>query len=211
MGALRTYGGIPVDQRREQRRRRLVDGGLQEFGTRGYDATSVKDVCRRARLTERYFYEHFADRHALLEAVYDEVAAGVMTASFAAAESAPPELAARARAGLAAFVGVLTDDPRRARVQLIETVGRGPELQRRRSEVMDLFAQYLADAAADLHPRPDVPAARRRALAAGLVGATNHLVVEWMFGARLAISQDELVETLVSLALGVATAPALGG
>jgi hypothetical protein len=103
---------------------------------------------------------------------------------------------------------VLADDPRRARVQLIESVGRGIELERRRSEVMRTFAGYLRQSAESFHPRPDLALVRRMALASALVGATNHLVVEWVLG-DLEMPQDELVETLVTLLLAVADAPAL--
>ena len=204
----RTYSGITLEARREQRRRRLLDAGLEEIGTRGYDQITVKDVCRRAGLTERYFYEQFSDRHGLLVAVYDDVVGVVLSATLAAAESAPNELAGRSRAGLAAFVGALADDPRRARVQLIESVGRGVELERRRWEVMRTFADYVQQSAELLHPRPDISPLRRGALASALVGATNHLVVEWVLG-DLEMSREELVETLVTLLLAVAEAPAL--
>lgn len=204
----RTYSGIPLEARREQRRRRLLDAGLEEIGTRGYDQVTVKDVCRRAGLTERYFYEQFSDRHGLLVAVYDDVVGFVLSVTLAAAESAPEELVSRARAGLAAFVGALADDPRRARVQLIESVGRGVELERRRSEVMRAFADYVQQSAELLHPRPDISPLRRAALASALVGATNHLVVEWVLG-DLDMSREELVDTLVTLHLAVADAPAL--
>jgi AcrR family transcriptional regulator len=136
----RAYAGVPIEERRAQRYRRLLDAGLEEIGTRGYDNVTVKDVCRRARLTERYFYEHFSDRHALLLAVYDDVIATVMGASFAAAEAAPANLVERARAGITAFIDALAEDPRRARIQLLEPVGRSPELERRRLEAMHAFA-----------------------------------------------------------------------
>ena len=204
----RTYAGIPLQARREQRRARLVEAGLQEIGTRGYEQVTVKDVCRRAGLTERYFYEHFTDRLALLVAVYDEVIAAVMGASLAAAEAAPPVLVERVRAGMAAFIGALAEDPRRARVQLLESVGRSGELERRRLEVMHAFGDYLMNAANELHPRHDVEEAQRRALALGFVGAADHLAVEWMLG-DLAMSREELVAALVSLLLAVADAPAV--
>ena len=204
----RTYAGVPMEARRAYRRRLLLDAGLQEIGTRGYDDVTVKDVCRTAGLTERYFYEHFPERHALLLAVYDDVTAAVMQAAVSAAEAAPAELTARTRAGLGAFVAALVEDPRRARVQLTESVGRGEELERRRAGVMDAFAAYIAAAAEALHPRPEIAAARRWALAAGVVGATNHLVESWLAG-RIDLSRADLVETLVSLMLGVADAPDL--
>jgi AcrR family transcriptional regulator len=69
---------IPHETRREQHRRRLLDTRLEEIGTRGYDQITVKDVCRHAGLTERYFYEQFSDRYGPMVAIYNDVIAVVM-------------------------------------------------------------------------------------------------------------------------------------
>ena len=207
VASARTYRGVPIEQRRALRRARLIGAGLEEIGTRGYDNITVKDVCGRAGLTERYFYEHFADRAALLVAVFDDVVTQVTAAAFAASDAAPPELEARARAGLTAFVEVLTEDPRRARVQLIEVVGRGAELERRRFAAMHVFADYMTAAASELAPRADLTIRQRRTAALALVGGSNHLVVEWVLG-DLKMPKGELVETLVALFVGAARGPA---
>lgn len=125
-GGGRRYGGRDAAQRREERRARLIAAGLELFGTTGYAATSVKNICREAGLTERYFYESLRDREDLLATVYDELIREVQVATFAAADQAGPELEAQVRAGLDVFVRTLTDDPRKARIVLIEVVGVGP-------------------------------------------------------------------------------------
>ena len=206
MAATRTYRGVPLEGRRALRRERLIAAGLEEIGTRGYDNITVKDVCRGAGLTERYFYEHFTDRMALLVAVFDDVVAAVTAASLAASSAAPADLEERARAGLTAFVETLTADPRRARVQLIEVVGRSVELERRRFAAMHVFADYIAAAAEQLAPRSDLSGPQRRTAALALVGGSNHLVIEWVLG-DLAMSKDELIETLVALFVGAARGP----
>jgi AcrR family transcriptional regulator len=207
VASTRTYRGVPIERRRAERRERLIEAGLEEIGTRGYDNITVKDVCRRAGLTERYFYEHFADRAALLVAVFDEVVSTVMAAAFTASDSAPPELEQRARAGLTGFLDALTEDPRRARVQLIEVVGRSAELERRRFAAMHAFADYIATAAAELAPRTDLDLRQRRVAALALVGGSNHLAVEWILG-DLKLSKGELVENLVALYIAAACGPA---
>jgi AcrR family transcriptional regulator len=203
----RTYRGVPIERRRIHRREQLIEAGLEEIGTRGYDNITVKDVCRRAGLTERYFYEHFTDRAALLVAVFDDVVATVTAAAFAASDGAPPELEQRTRAGLTGFLDALTDDPRRARVQLIEVVGRSPELERRRFAAMHTFADYIATAADELAPRTDVDQRQRRVQELALVGGSNHLAVEWILG-DLNLSKDQLVDILVALYIAAAHGPA---
>ena len=49
----RAYGGVSADDRIAARRTSLLDAGLELFGTDGFAATGVKDVCRQAGLTDR--------------------------------------------------------------------------------------------------------------------------------------------------------------
>src|SRR3984957_8735819 len=69
----RPYRGVSATDRRHQRRQRLIDAGLQLFGTRGIAAVGIVDVCAEAGLTKRYFYENFASIDALAEAVFEHV------------------------------------------------------------------------------------------------------------------------------------------
>src|SRR3954469_8076467 len=69
----RAYGGISAGERIAARRAKLLDAGLELFGTRGFGATGVKDVCREAGVTDRYFYESFNDGRALFLAVFDRL------------------------------------------------------------------------------------------------------------------------------------------
>ncbi len=68
--ALRRYGGRGGEERRAERRERLLDAGLACYGEVGYHAATVRLICARAGLTERYFYESFANGEDLLCAVY---------------------------------------------------------------------------------------------------------------------------------------------
>jgi AcrR family transcriptional regulator len=204
----RLYGGRTTAERREARRERLVEAGLELFGTRGYADTSVKAVCTEAGLTERYFYEHFEDRQALLLAVYDRVADRVMRAAFDAALAAPPELEARVRAGLGGLIDVFEEDPRRARIQMVEVVGRGEEIERRTREVRHAFADFIASMADELLPRPDLDEVDRRLGALALVAATTELTAEWVLGS-LDVSRDRLVDHLARLFVAAANAPAM--
>jgi AcrR family transcriptional regulator len=209
MVAGRTYAGRTLDERRAERRQRLIAAGLQEFGTAGYRATSVKDLCARAGLTERYFYEQFADREAILIAVFDHVIEIVSSATFAAVTGAPANESARMRAGIHGFLEALSEDPRRARVQLVEVVGQSAELERRRFAAMHTFASFIESTASELDPaRRYRPGSRSHAIVMALVGGTNHLAVEWTLG-DLEMEMEDLVDSLVALFEAAAGVPDL--
>lgn len=176
----RRYSGLDAAERTRQRRSAMLAAALELFGTQGYAATSVKQICREAGLTERYFYESFSDRHTCLVAVYRELADGMRTATAATiADAGGQDVDEVTRRALSAFVEYLTADPRRARVVLIEVVGTSPELEEARHGVLREFAELTT--AVWLHGTGlDAPTDQQRMTAVGLVGAVNHLLVDWL-------------------------------
>ena len=74
------WTGVPLEDRQARRRDDLLAAGLQLLGAMSGPAVTVRAVCRKAALTERYFYESFSDRDEFVRAVYDDVCARAMTA-----------------------------------------------------------------------------------------------------------------------------------
>ena len=69
----RRYKGASKLERQAERHEQLIAAGITVIGSDGYQATKVKQVCLQAGLTERYFYESFANKEALLCACYSTI------------------------------------------------------------------------------------------------------------------------------------------
>jgi AcrR family transcriptional regulator len=202
----RPYGGATAEDRRRDRRDRLIAAGLEEFGTTGYDNATVHAVAARAGVGDRYFYEHFVDRAALLEAVYEHVVTQVLGAATRATLESTGDARERVRAGITAFVTALTDDRRMARIQIVETVGRSPALEARRTEVFHAYASFIDGIARTVWKQPGLTDLDHRLSAIAVVGATNQLVIDWVGGAVDA-TREEIIDQLVRIYSAVATAP----
>jgi AcrR family transcriptional regulator len=63
----------PRQNRSLANRARWKAAGLALFGERGYEATSLNDLARRARLAVGGFYQHFGSKRQLLLALMDEL------------------------------------------------------------------------------------------------------------------------------------------
>ncbi|HEV2812639.1 MAG TPA: helix-turn-helix domain-containing protein [Solirubrobacteraceae bacterium] len=176
----RRYGGRAADERRAERRRRLLDAATELFGTRGYAATTIEALYTEARLAPRHFYEQFPGREQLLRAVYDEAIEAVAAAVGAARLTAPQDVRGRVRVILEAFAGAMLDDPRRARIAYREVPSTSRGLERHAHGVVRGFAGVVeeeARAAAERGLLPD----RDYALAAMLlVGGTNAILLDWL-------------------------------
>jgi AcrR family transcriptional regulator len=194
----RRYGGKTLQERRNERRERLLDAGLELFGTQGYAQTTIEQLCAAARLNPRYFYEEFATREALLGAVYDRHVTAVAGDVVAAIEAAPPEPLARLRAGLEAFLEGTLADERAARINYFEVVGVSPELERLRRDALGAYADLIAGQMAELNRTAPIPVHDRRLAAVAIVGATDGLIIDWLAGAR-AYDRGAILATLLDV------------
>lgn len=191
------YGGVSADDRRSKRREQLLDAGLDLLGTEGWSATTMTAVCGRAGLTERYFYESFADREALLLAVFDRVTAEAAGAVLAAVEGSPREARPRSRAAIAAFVELMTDDPRKGRVAFVEAMG-SEVLMRRRYETIRTFAALLSGQARDFYGMPEDGDELVALTSFMLVGGLAEALMAWL-GGELGTSREQLIEDTTDL------------
>jgi AcrR family transcriptional regulator len=193
---MRTYGGIGATERVAARRERLLDAGLELYGTGGYVATGVKDICRQAGLTDRYFYESFRDSGDLFTAVFDRATAELLLLVAQRVSQAPPEAEAQVEAAIDTFVRALADDPRTARVIFSESTSAGPEVDR---HIRASLRQFAALVAATARPHlPEMPDRRLRMGSLSLVGAIERVIIEWQDG-QIDATIDEVIDHLVQL------------
>ncbi|WP_235925936.1 TetR/AcrR family transcriptional regulator [Actinokineospora pegani] len=175
--------GTTLADRRASRRVALVAAGIALLGDPARPGVSVRAVCRLAGLTERYFYEGFADRDEFVRAVYDEVGARAHAALSAAAGSP--------RGAVEAFVDVVVGEPAAGRVLLVAPLteqalsGRGQEL----------VPAFVALVRARLPTDDEV---ERQMVALGVVGALTAVFIAYLDG-TLVVSRERLVEHCVGL------------
>ena len=195
----RVYGGRSADDRRADRRERLVLAALDIWGEQGWAAVSMRGVCAAAGLTDRYFYESFADRDSLLLAVWDETFAGVIASTMSAMSTAPPEPRAQVRAALAAVIHIVAEDPRKARIGFGEHAGSAV-LENRRHEAIQTFATLMSDRSRDWRGVAAVDDTTLRVNALIAVGGMAELVTSWLAGA-VPLGVEDLIDRATDAAV----------
>src|ERR1700761_1769388 len=182
----RRWSGVPLEDRPALRRDELVTAGVQLLGEASGPAVTVRAVCRQAELTERYFYESFADRDEFVRAVYDDVCARAMS-TLTTAETP--------RDAVEQFVALMVDDPSRGRVLLLAP-GVEPVLTRSGAEWMPSFIDLLQHKLT----RITDPAVQAM-VATGLIGALTALFTAYLNG-RLAATREQFIDYCVDMLLG---------
>jgi AcrR family transcriptional regulator len=176
---------VPLQDRQALRRDDLIAAGVALLGGPEGPALTVRAVCRAAGLTERYFYESFADRDEFVRAVYDDVCARAMAALTTA--DTP-------RAAVERFVALMVDDPARGRVLLLAPAVE-PVLVRSGAEWMPSFIALLQRKLTRITD-PAVAAM----VATGLIGALSALFTAYLNG-QLAATREQFIDYCVDMLL----------
>jgi len=195
---LRTYGGVPAEQRRVRRRAALLDAALDVVAEGGVAGVTVRGVCVRARLNDRYFYESFADRDELLLALVDDLYTQATAMVVDAVSGTPRHARVRVRAAITAGLGFLVEDPRRGRM-LLESQATDA-LQRRRHDAVRLLATVMTNQSQELFGDLAPPRLDAELGAITLVSGMFELLGAWLRG-ELEVSREHLTDFLVAMLL----------
>ncbi len=198
----RRYGGKSAEQRRAERRAQLVEAALEIWQDQGWAAVTMRGVCAQAGLTDRYFYESFTDRDALLGTVWDQMRDETLDMLTSVIASVSDEGALdQLRAVLDAVVHHIADEPARAQIIFGDHAGSAVLEQRRRDTVQMATDLMIGLARPFLREGVDEQALRVNTLLG--IGGFIELMLAWRSG-LVESTTDEIVVHLadVGAALG---------
>lgn len=176
----RKFKGLDAEQRRAERQARLIQAGLETFGLRSFQATTVKDICAEARLTERYFYESFSNREELFSAVYEHCIQTLRLVLVQSLSRLPPDPKVMTRSALQTLFTALRDDPRMARVLFIDVLIVHGSMDKHSIVAIQGFTDLLQAYLQMLFPQLGRARLDPSLISTGLVGAVVLLVTRWV-------------------------------
>ncbi len=148
----RAWRGESPDEREQQRRERFMGAALEAFARHGIAKTTMRDICTEARLTERYFYESFRNTDHAFDEVFARLRQALVARVMAEMGQAPQRIEDLARAGLRAFYTFIQEDPRRARVMLLDGASAKRSNFERSRELFTDYVVLMDRLAATLYP-----------------------------------------------------------
>lgn len=192
----RQYGGIDADQRRKERREKLVAAGLEAFGTMGFGQATITQICRLAKLNERYYYESFKKKDDLLCAVFRRLISEleIETQKIVETPGITPEDAVYL--SIKHFYLRFLKDPRRARVQLFEVLGVSPKVDKEYQGSMQTLAHWV-----ELSCWVFFPAIDRQWLAKSILPTTTAGGIVWVAHKWVLEGYKTPVDTIVAQAM----------
>lgn len=176
----RSYRGLSVEERISERRKRLVNVGIELYGTYGFRATSVKQVCLTAGLTERYFYESFANGEALLCETCSVIMDNLRQRALDAMSQVNASFPARVGAAAHTYFSALRESPAIGRIILFEMEGVSATADAHYAQELEKSTQLFIVwflSRVEMHTAPGLKA---ELLAQGMLGALYQMAKEWM-------------------------------
>ena len=202
MSPQRSYGGVSAEERVAARRARLVAAARELLAQSGWRGTSVRAVCARSGLADRYFYESFESRDALLTAVCEQVMGDVLRVAGRRMAAAPAAYRPQVRAAADAVLDLMDSEAGLVRVLLLETPDT-EALSAQRRRMMGVLVDLLVRATAEVGELEGTSAVQRRAGAHAVLGALFELLAAWTAG-ELDLPREELLDVVVHVAVAMA-------
>jgi AcrR family transcriptional regulator len=205
--ARRTYGGRSAADRRAERRQRLLEAGLQLFGTEGYATSSIEKLCTHAGVSTRNFYEEFHSREDLLIALHSRANERSFRAVTAAFENAcDAALAERFELAIRTFIHTMASDSRLARVAYVEMIGVSNTVEKHRMGWRKKWWDFMVAEADRAVLRGEAEARDFTLPALAVIASVNEMVHHYSVN-RGRITLDEIITEVVRVAVAVVTAP----
>lgn len=159
---------------------RIRDGLAFAITDRGYTATTVADIARRARVPVSVVYERFGDKEGCFLAFYRHTTSALLQHVQAIDHeqlAAGMPWRARVQGGVRAYLAALAAAPALSQVALLEIGLVGPQGRQARREALDGYASMVAGLTASFSARHLGVRALGPHDALAVVGAVHELVV----------------------------------
>jgi AcrR family transcriptional regulator len=193
----RKYGGRSAAERKAERHAALVSAALEIWQEQGWAAVTMRGVCARAGLTDRYFYESFADRDALLVTLWDQARDETLVMLLGAISEAPADdPLLQLRCAIDAVVHHIADEPARAQILFGDHAGSAV-LEQRRRDTVQMTSDLMIDLARPFLRDPDDTTGLRMTVVLG-IGGFIELMLAWRLR-LLDVDPDAIIEHLAGV------------
>jgi AcrR family transcriptional regulator len=191
------------EQVEHHQRERILAAMIAAVGTKGYGATTIGDITRRARVSRDTFYEQFASKEACFLAAYDASTRELLEQMVIAGTSQPGYIEG-IRAGVRAYLKFWGERPDAARACTLEVMAAGPEALTHREHTLRsferLYRTVVERARAEQPDLPTIPDVVSRAIVVAAVELTTQYIREDRVSSLPELENDVLYLWLMVLA-----------
>lgn len=178
--AEKRWGAKTGEERKVERRRKLMRAAVELYGKQGFRNVSVKSVCTTAGLSERYLYESFENGEDLLRQCFTQVTTDLFRKLDNKINATKGKPATKLTAALRVYLEFIKRNPSSARLFLFDIANISPETEALHSKNLDEFGTRLVDVLGVSHLLEE---GRLSPLfIKGVIGGGLHVARAWVAG-----------------------------
>jgi len=187
-----------TEERKEARRRLLLDAATRLFGRHGYHATTVPMIVAEAECSTGSFYMYFQNKEDVFNAALEELGEQIAEL-MQAVDHLQPDVLQRLSQGVEALFTFFARKPDQARILVVESSGLSPRLDRTRRAILlqqeDRLRRILESA-------PGLFAVENTTIAARcMVGAAFEALYRWLEeNPKIRMSAQEVARAVADFA-----------
>jgi AcrR family transcriptional regulator len=148
--------GFSREQVAHNQRERLIAGLATAVAERGYQAVTITDITKRAKVSRRVFYANFEGKEECFLAAF-EVVVGHIRELAAEAVATAADWSGQAIAASRAVLAFLASEPELARLCLVESQSAGPVIAARLHDAVHEVVPFLEQGRAEREGERELP------------------------------------------------------
>jgi len=162
-----------MDRRKREVRDRILGAAFDLFLDQGVSATTIEDICERADIANRTFFNHFATRHDMMRALAEDRLLNLHDVLFARADQPIPDRLVGLFDDIASTLAQSSDTYREVIAEMLSAAGYGIQ---RGFALHETFLELVKEGVArgEVSARHDA-----QTLADIIVGALTGGIVNW--------------------------------
>jgi AcrR family transcriptional regulator len=129
----------------QHKRRRIMDALAELTAEKGYEATKISDIVKRAKVARKTLYDNFDGKEEVFLAAFDAARDEALGRVEAACVEAGDGWQEKVEAGLGAFLDYVAEHPAPARMCMIEALSATAKTTQRYDEAMQLFVDLVRE------------------------------------------------------------------
>lgn len=169
-----------VEERKDAKRRHILDTAARVFAERGYHGTTVRDVLSEAGVSTGSFYFYFSNKEDLFETLYDEMNNMYLNVIEYAVENlmeTPAESICRA---ITLALWAFQKHKSLGRIMLIEAVGLNARFEQKRAANNKRFIMILEEVFDEMQKKGIINPPNVRIAAISLMGSLYTFITDWL-------------------------------
>ncbi len=169
-----------VEERKDAKRRHILDTAARVFAERGYHGTTVRDVLNEAGISTGSFYFYFSNKEELFETLYDEmnnIYLNVIEYGVEHLLENPVDSVCKA---ITLALRAFWKNRSLGRIMLIEAVGLNPRFEQKRAANNKRFSVLLEEFFGEMQRKGIINLPNIKIAAISFMGSVYTFITDWL-------------------------------